>query len=552
VIPLFRTNERNDGYRFYGRGRPQVLYWTVVALFLAALLLLVAVALPRQGAALAQPVLSPDPGPSAERGAPATTGAVEIPLSRIRCGPGYTTTVYAQGLSSPDGLALSPTGVLYVAEETAGRVSQIGFTGEFTPVITGLVNPEGITIDDSGNLYVVEDTQAGRLVKRTPDGMTTTLATGLEAPEGVAWASDDTLYVTESNIQFVTDPTDLRTRIAAVSSSGAVTRVITNTPTVNGTDVTFWSYAGLTIRADGLLYVTNEISGREITQTVVVIPGVLTSTFTLSTTDSIFTVDPAAGDRALFASNLVSPEGLRFSAAGEFPLYVAEEDVGGGAGRLSQVEPDGSHAPLCTGFFNIEDVAVDQNGWLYVSEDTSGLVILIKPTARYSLTVTPASESRSGSPGAAVTYTLQVTNTGNTSDTFDVSAGGYSWTTTAEPSTVGPLVADASADVGVTVTIPVSAADGSTDVTTIVVTSQGDRTVTATSTLATTARGCRIYLPFLLHTTVDGGAGFSYNGDSLDSEEDASRPGRAGEPGQLEVEPYAIHARLSRRSTAPL
>jgi len=160
-----------------------------------------------------------------------------------------------------------------------------------------------------------------------------------------------------------------------------VTRIVTSTPTIEGTDVSFWSYAGLTVRADGLLYVTNEISGREITQTVFVPPG-YTLTFTLSTTDSVFIVDPATGTQVLFASGLVSPEGLRFSAHGDFPLYVAEEDVGGGAGRLTRVNADGSHVPLCTGFFSIEDVAVDRRGWLYVSEDVSGLIILVKPSVQ--------------------------------------------------------------------------------------------------------------------------------------------------------------------------
>ncbi len=300
-----------------------------------------------------------------------------VPLPRVRCAPGYTATIYVEGLSSPDGLAFSPAGVLHVAEETAGWVSQIGLTGGVTPVISGVTDPEGIAFDSFGSLYVVEDSQAGRVIKRSPDGVTTTLATDFDAPEGVAWASDDVLYVTESNMEFVTNPFDLQTRIAAVSSSGLVTRVITNTPIVNGTDVVFWSYAGLAIGPDGLLYVTNEISGKEITQTMV-LPGGFTLTFTLFTTDSVFTVDPDTGSRVLFASNLLSPEGLCFSADGDFPVYVAEEDVGDGTGRLSRVESDGSHTPLCTGFFNIEDVTVDRNGRLYVSEDTSGLIILVE------------------------------------------------------------------------------------------------------------------------------------------------------------------------------
>jgi len=419
------------------------------------------------------------------------------PLPRIQCPQGYTATVYAEGLSSPDGLAFSPAGILHVAEETAGRVSQVGPTGRITPVITGLTSPEGIAFDDTGNLYVVEDVQAGRLVRRGSNGVVTTLATDLDAPEGVAWAADDILYVTESNMQFVTNPVHLQTRIAAVSPSGVVTRVITNTPALIGTDVVFWSHAGLATGPDGLLYVTNEISGREITHTVVVTPGVLTVTLTLYTTDSVFAVDPAAGSRSLLASDLVSPEGLHFSANGDFPLYVAEEDVGDGHGRLSRVESDGSHTPLCTGFFNIEDVTADQKGWLYVSEDTSGLVILIKPTAQYGLTVTPATDARSGDPGARVTYTLRVTNTGTISDTFDVHASGYRWTTTLNPTTVGPLAAGRSADMVVTVTVPTSAAGGTTDVTAATVTSQGDDTVTATSILTTTARRHRIFLPLI-------------------------------------------------------
>jgi len=225
--------------------------------------------------------------------------------------------------------------MLHVAEETAGQVSRIESDGSVTPVITGLANPEGIAFDNTGNLYVVEDIQGGRLVKMATDGITITLATGLDAPEGVVWASDGTLYITESNVQFASIPPDLpRTRVTAVSPLGEVTRILT--------DTLYWSYAGITMGSNGLLYVTNEASG-------------------VGTHDSIFTVDPATPmTRTLFASNLVTPEGLRFAANGEFPLYVAEENTGGGAGLLSWVEANGSHMPFCTGFYSIEDVIQDE------------------------------------------------------------------------------------------------------------------------------------------------------------------------------------------------
>jgi alkaline phosphatase len=220
--------------------------------------------------------------------------------------------------------------------------------------------PEGIAFDNTGDLYVVEDvpeppdTSRGRLLKISPDGITTTLATGLEAPEGVVWAADGTLYVTESNVQFTSNPADLRTRVTAISPLNEVTRMLT--------DTLLWSYAGITIGPDGSLYVTNEASG-------------------VGTHDSIFRVDPVTGSRTLFASNLVAPEGLRFAAGGQFPLYVAQEDTDRGPGvigMLSRVEANGSHLPFCTSFSSIEDVIQDEDGRLYVSEDGSGSVILIQ------------------------------------------------------------------------------------------------------------------------------------------------------------------------------
>ncbi len=58
---------------------------------------------------------------------------------------------------------------------------------------------------------------------------------------------------------------------------------------------------------------------------------------------------------------------------------MAEEDTGSGAGKISRIEADGTHLPLCTGFYTIEDVAVDNRGRLFVSEDGSGQILMIEP-----------------------------------------------------------------------------------------------------------------------------------------------------------------------------
>jgi alkaline phosphatase len=304
-----------------------------------------------------EPASTLDLIPITKQSASQIPNTVGDPLPRIQCPAGYTATLYAEGLSSPDGLALNPDGELYVAEEAAGRVSHIEADGSITPIISGLHQPEGIDFDNAGNLYVVEDvpdppdTSRGRLLKISPDGITTTLVTDLDAPEGVVWAADGTLYITQSNVQFTSRPSSFQTWVTAFSPLGGERQILNN--------ARYWSYAGITVGPDGLLYVTNEASG-------------------VNTHDSIFRVDPFTGSRTLFASNLVAPEGLRFAADGQFPLYVAEEDTGSGAGVLSRVEANGSHMPFCTGFYSIEDVIQDEDGRLYVSEDGSGSVILIQ------------------------------------------------------------------------------------------------------------------------------------------------------------------------------
>jgi uncharacterized membrane protein len=103
--------------------------------------------------------------------------------------------------------------------------------------------------------------------------------------------------------------------------------------------------------------------------------------------------------------------------------------------------------------------------------------------------------------GATVTYTLYITNTGNTADTFNLAATGNSWMTRLSESSVSLNVGE-STMVWVTVEIPTGVADGDMDVATITATSAGDSGVSASATLTTTAEvpepeGYFIYLPFV-------------------------------------------------------
>ncbi|MGB0384896.1 MAG: M36 family metallopeptidase [Ardenticatenaceae bacterium] len=87
--------------------------------------------------------------------------------------------------------------------------------------------------------------------------------------------------------------------------------------------------------------------------------------------------------------------------------------------------------------------------------------------------------------GRTVTYTLQVTNTGNVADTFDLAVSGNDWNTTLSNASVS-LNAGASTMVTVHVEIPSDTADGESETATATAISQADSTVSEQAQLTTT------------------------------------------------------------------
>jgi subtilisin family serine protease/subtilisin-like proprotein convertase family protein len=119
----------------------------------------------------------------------------------------------------------------------------------------------------------------------------------------------------------------------------------------------------------------------------------------------------------------------------------------------------------------------------------------------YGVMLAPAADAQTGAPGDTVEYSLTLTNTGNATDTFDVSFAGNTWDVHL-PETEFMLGAGESAVVVVHVTIPMNAEDGDMDAVTVTATSQGDMDTSASSVLTTTAEvpapeGYILYLPIV-------------------------------------------------------
>ena len=90
-----------------------------------------------------------------------------------------------------------------------------------------------------------------------------------------------------------------------------------------------------------------------------------------------------------------------------------------------------------------------------------------------------------GGASTTITYTLQMTNTGNAIDTYDITSTGSDWGTTISSNSV-TLNPQETTDIYVVVTIPIDASDNEQDIATINVTSRGDGNATDSVLLTTT------------------------------------------------------------------
>jgi hypothetical protein len=127
--------------------------------------------------------------------------------------------------------------------------------------------------------------------------------------------------------------------------------------------------------------------------------------------------------------------------------------------------------------------------------DSSTLTTTANPV--YNLELEPGDTALSGMPGEAVTFSVQISNQGNISDTYDLDCLDEEWPMDM-PVTQVTLAVGESADVVLTVHIPVQAMPGQRDAMTFTAVSQGDPAEAQSAELTTTVTGNLLYLPVIV------------------------------------------------------
>lgn len=162
-------------------------------------------------------------------------------------------------------------------------------------------------------------------------------------------------------------------------------------------------------------------------------------------------------------------------------------------GQSSSVNVNFNSTGLNAGATYTGTVCVVSNGF-----DTPVISIPVTLTVQptFGVTLAPFTSTQASFVGQTITHTLWVTNTGNFTDTFNLSLTGGTWPTTG-PTVVGPVAPGAGLMVPITVSVPLTATHGQINTSTVTATSQANGSVSASSVLTTTAWLHRRYLPFV-------------------------------------------------------
>ena len=275
---------------------------------------------------------------------------------------GLTRTISLGSISliQPYGIAVDPSGNLYIADQGNNRVVEVNPQGVASVLTinglnTPLSTPRAVAIDGSGNLYIA-DSGNNRVVEVTPAGYYYGLNMGalsLNNPLAVAVDNSGNLFIADTG----------NNRIVEVPPSGGAATVLSITGLSSPSTLSFPD--GLAVDTSGNLYIADFNNNR----IVKVAAGGTTGTVLVS--GSSYSYQPVGV--AVDAIGNVYFSGV--SDGG----YISQVDTSGNPGimNFSPTSPTGSTP---------KGIAVDVFGAVYVTDSFNSRILVVNPQMNPNIT----------------------------------------------------------------------------------------------------------------------------------------------------------------------
>ena len=337
--------------------------------------------------------------------------------------------------NDPRGVAVDSGSNVYVADLSNCTIRKITPSGLVTTIagkagVSGSTNgpglsarfdsPIAVAVDSGSNVYVMD--QYNNMVRKiTPAGMVSTLAgSGLSGtangpgtsaqfngPYAIAVDSGSNVYVADSSNNLIRKITVTGT-VTTLAGSGVV-----GTVDGTGTSAQFNFPRGIAVDSGSNVYVVENSSNviRKVTPAGVVttIAGTLNATQYFDGTGALATFTTLSGIAAdscgnLYVTDQLTIRKISLSSGASGSWFVTR--IGGGFGVTTSVSGIGQDA----NFHNLDGIAVDSNGNLFVADGINNRIImgslLQVPTITSALTAI-------GTEGGSFNYTITATTPGN-------------------------------------------------------------------------------------------------------------------------------------------